>query len=75
MRHGNGNNGNGGGGGSIVGSYADGYELGKNNGRDDYRSGNSHDSKCPPNDSLAWCAGYKVGYEAGWFAARTLGGQ
>jgi hypothetical protein len=22
---------------------------------------------------FAWCAGYKVGYEAGWFAASTLG--
>lgn len=55
-------NDDGSGGRSIVGSYADGYELGKVNGRDDYRSGNSHDSKCPP-----WCTGYKVGYEAGWF--------
>lgn len=62
-------------GGSIVGNYADGYDLGKENGRDDYRSGNSHDSQCPPNDSLSWCTGYKVGYEAGWFAARTLGGE
>ncbi|MGH9951547.1 MAG: hypothetical protein ACRD5J_07985 [Nitrososphaeraceae archaeon] len=51
------------------------YELGKVNERDDYRSGNSHNSKCPPNDSLEWCIGYKIGYDAGWFAARTLGGQ
>ena len=31
-------------------------------------AGNSHNSKCPPNDSLTWCAGYKVGYEVGWAA-------
>lgn len=60
---------------SMVGNYADGYELGKENGRDDYRSGNYHNSKCPPNDSFSWCAGYKIGYEAGWGAAKTLGGK
>ena len=53
------------GGGSIAGSYADGYEPGKVSGRDDYRSGSSHNSICHPNDSLAWCTGYKIGYEAG----------
>jgi hypothetical protein len=52
------------GGGSIAGSYADGYEPGKVSGRDDYRSGSSHNSICHPNDSLAWCTGYKIGYEA-----------
>ena len=26
-----------------------------------------------PNDSLTWCAGYKVGYEVGWAAATALG--
>ena len=62
-------------GGSIVGNYADGYELGKDYGKNDYRSGNYHNSECPPNDSFSWCAGYKVGYEAGWVAARTLGGN
>ena len=35
-RDGGGSGGNSGGGGSIVGSYADGYELGKETGRDDY---------------------------------------
>ena len=43
------------------------------NGSNDYRAGNSHNSKCPPNDSLTWCAGYKVGYEVGWAAAAVLG--
>jgi hypothetical protein len=62
-----------GGGNSIVGSYADGYELGKENGSDDYRSGNNHNSKCPPNDSLTWFGGYKIGYEVGWAAAKALG--
>ena len=26
-----------------------------------------------PNDSLTWCAGYKVGYEVDWAAAAVLG--
>jgi hypothetical protein len=58
---------------SIVGNYAEGYELGKDNGSNDYRAGNSHNSKCPPNDSLSWCTGYKIGYEVGWAAAAALG--
>ena len=58
---------------SIVGSYSDGYELGKKAGQSAYESGSGHNSKCPPNDSLSWCTGYKVGYEAGWIAAATLG--
>ena len=53
---------------SFVGSYADGYEVGKPEGLDDWNSRNQHDSKCPPNDSLLWCGGYKVGYELGWSA-------
>jgi hypothetical protein len=38
-----------------------------------YEEGTGHDSKCPPNDSLSYCAGYKPRYEAGWVAAATLG--
>jgi hypothetical protein len=52
---------------SIVGTYADGYEAGKREGQQDWNSRNPHNSKCPPNDSLSWCAGFKVGYEAGGF--------
>jgi hypothetical protein len=58
---------------SIVGTFADGYELGKKNGQEAYEDGNKHNSKCPPNDSLSFCTGYKAGYEAGWIAAATLG--
>ena len=61
--------------GSIVGNYADGYELGKEYGAEDYRENYVHDSTCPPNDSLSWCTGYKVGYEVGWAAAAALGGN
>jgi hypothetical protein len=57
---------------SIVGTFADGYELGKKNGQEAYEEDTGHDSKCPPNDSLSYCAGYKAGYEAGWVAADTL---
>ena len=58
---------------SIVGTFGDGYELGKKNGQGAYEEGTGHDSKCPPNDSLSYCAGYKAGYETGWVAAATLG--
>jgi hypothetical protein len=60
---------------SIVGNYADGYELGKEHGKNDLRSGNQHNSQCPPNESLFWCAGYRIGYEAGWGAAELLRGK
>jgi hypothetical protein len=46
---------------SIAGNYADGYELGKENVCDVYRSGNSK------------VRGYKIGYEIGWAAAKVLG--
>jgi hypothetical protein len=51
---------------------ANGYELGKEAGAEDAREGRNHDSKCPPNDSLSFCTGYKAGYEVGWIAQRTL---
>jgi hypothetical protein len=35
------------GGRSIVGTYAEGYEAGKQEGADDWNSRNPHDSKCP----------------------------
>lgn len=58
---------------SIVGCYADGYEFGKRAGEYDVSNGNDHSSKCSPNDSLSWCTGYKLGYEAGYLSAKTLG--
>jgi hypothetical protein len=30
-----------------------------------------HDTKCPPNDSSSWCAGYKAGYEINWALLNT----
>jgi hypothetical protein len=60
---------------SVVGNYANGYDLGKENGRDDYREYYQHNSTCPPNDSLSWCTGYKIGYEVGWAASAALGGN
>jgi hypothetical protein len=57
---------------SIVGCYADGYDLGKVAGAEDVREGRDHDSKCPPNDSLSFCTGYKAGYEVGWIAQSSL---
>jgi hypothetical protein len=57
---------------SVIGSYADGYEDGKDQGVDDRLEGRNHDSKCPPNDSIAYCTGYKVGYEVGWIATGAI---
>src|SRR5688500_8964891 len=57
---------------SIVGCYADGYELGKEAGAEDVREGRQHGSECPPNDSLSFCTGYKAGYEVGWVAQSAL---
>ena len=51
---------------SFIGNFGDGYDEGKENGADDWDSGYEHNSQCPPNDSLTWCAGYKSGYEVGW---------
>jgi hypothetical protein len=30
-----------------------------------------HNTKCPPNDSSSWCAGYKAGYEINWALLET----
>ena len=30
-----------------------------------------HDTKCPPNESSSWCAGYKAGYEINWALLKT----
>ena len=51
---------------SFLGTSADGYEEGRQEGRSDWYDRSNHNSKCPPNDSFAWCAGYTVGYEVGW---------
>lgn len=57
---------------SVVGCYANGYELGKETGAEDVLEGRDHDSKCPPNDSISFCTGYKTGCEIGWIAQKTL---
>lgn len=57
---------------SIVGNFADGYEEGKDSCASDALDDNGHNSKCPPNNSLTWCAGYKSGYEAGYLSGNTL---
>ena len=60
---------------SIIGTFSDGYEMGKEEGASDYDNGNKHNSKCPSNlkPSISHCAGYKAGYEVGWGAAAELG--
>lgn len=56
-------------------SFGDLLSARKEHGKNDLRSGSEYTSKCPPNDSLSWCSGYKVGYEAGWGAAGVLEGK
>ena len=65
--HNNNNNNQQGAGNSIAGRYAKGYELGKENGKNAYQSGNQHDNSCPIGfwNNISYCSGYKIGYEAG----------
>lgn len=62
------------GGNSIAGNYADGYELGKERGKNDDRNNSGYDATCPNGSGLSYCTGYKIGYEIGWDAAGALGG-
>ena len=52
---------------------------GYNTGRNDYLNGNMKDTYCDPDTSDsnpdAYCFQYKIGYEAGWAAARGLYGD
>jgi hypothetical protein len=60
---------------SIAGNYATGYETDKEQGKNDYNSGNQHDNACPRDfwNNISYCSGYKIGYEAGWGASKLLG--
>jgi Big-like domain-containing protein len=51
---------------SLVGTYAQGYDAGKDAAFNTHNSGGSRDSTCPPSHSLAYCTGYKVGYNWEW---------
>ena len=57
---------------SIVGSYADGYKLGKERGKNDDRNNSGFDATCPDGSGLSYCAGYKVGYGIGYGASNIL---
>jgi hypothetical protein len=51
---------------SFIGTAADGYEEGRQEGYNDWNDRSRHDSECPQNNSWTWCAGFKAGYEVGW---------
>ena len=53
---------------SFIGTAADGYEEGRQEGYNDWNDRSRHNSECPPNDSWTWCGGFKAGYEVGWSA-------
>lgn len=59
---------------TIVGNYSDGYDTGKSQGRHDAENNNGYDSDCHngADGSLAWCAGYKVGYGVGYVAQNAI---
>ncbi|MGH9952793.1 MAG: hypothetical protein ACRD5J_14305 [Nitrososphaeraceae archaeon] len=52
-----------------------GVNAGRSAGIDDAQDGRNSDSQCPPNDSLSWCAGYKLGYLDGYRSANVVGGN
>jgi hypothetical protein len=53
---------------SIAPNYREGYEVGKAQGREEHRSGNVHDDRCPPgNNGILWCIGYEIGYNDGYY--------
>jgi hypothetical protein len=62
---------------SISPNYRDGYEIGKVHGREDNKSGNEHNDRCPPGDnSILWCIGYEIGYNDGFYGtSKTLEGN
>jgi hypothetical protein len=52
------------------------FDYGYYSGRAAYLDGNVFNSYCNPNYGDSYCAGYKLGYHAGWDAAALLyGGQ
>jgi len=57
---------------SYIGRFREGYNAGKEEGADDALGDNGHNSRCPPNDSLTWGAGYKAGYEVGYLSGNTI---
>ena len=63
------------GGNSVVGSYANGYELGKKRGKNDDRNNSGFDATCPDGSGLSYYAGYKIGYGIGYGASNILGGN
>jgi hypothetical protein len=53
---------------SISPNYREGYEIGKVHGREDNRSGNEHNDRCPQGDNnILRCIGYEIGYNDGYY--------
>jgi hypothetical protein len=53
---------------SIAPNYREGYEVGKTQGREEHRSGNVHDDRCPlENNGILWCIRYEIGYNDGYY--------
>jgi hypothetical protein len=58
---------------SIAPNYREGYEVGKAQGREEHRSGNVHDDRCPPeNNGILWCIGYEIGYNDGYYDSSEI---
>jgi hypothetical protein len=51
---------------SIIGDFGIGYQAGKNQAYSDWNGGNSQNDSCPSGNSISYCSGYTVGYDAEW---------
>ena len=51
---------------SIIGDFGIGYQAGKNQAYSDWNGGYSQNDSCPSGNSISYCSGYTVGYDAEW---------
>jgi hypothetical protein len=51
---------------SIIGDFGIGYQAGKDQAYSDWNGGYSQNDSCPSGNSISYCSGYTVGYDAEW---------
>jgi hypothetical protein len=61
---------------SIAPIYREGYEVGREQGKEDQTGGNEHDDRCPPETGdILWCIGYEMGYNEGYYNTSEILGR
>ena len=55
---------------SVITRVGQGYDAGKEQGKEDYRDGNGHNDNCPPDVGIQYCTGYVIGYNIGYGAVK-----